>query len=187
MTLRASPLTLDTLEALRQAFADSCWHLEAFFLEHTKDARPNGTTSGPSFPCPFGLGTQAWLRRLDGADHEDIGTWAVWIELTPNWRVVANLLCRGKPSFVARPIAPPRRWSEATLAGIHGLLDPSYGFFGFRVEGPDAVPKGHVQPRDAGIVSKEWVDQSGGFSGDDFSGTVSWKMARRLVVASFRC
>jgi len=187
MTLHASPLTLDTLAALRQALADSCWHLEAFFLEKADAPRPDATTLGPSVPCPFGLGSRAWLRRLDGEDPDGIGTFAVWIEITPGWRVVGTLLCKGKLSFVERPIAPPRRWSEATLEAIQTLLDPSDGFFGFHVEGPGVAPKGHAQPCDRGVVSKEWVDQSSGFSGDDFSGTVSWPMAGRLVVGSFCC
>ena len=64
-----------------------------------------------------------------------------------------------------------------SVDGVHGIsLHPSEGF----------KPKGVEQDCDAGVVSKEWVKQSGpGMAGDDFHGTVTWCLGSYYLVAEF--
>ena len=74
-----------------------------------------------------------------------------------------------------------------TLETIHGLISDVDGFYGANIYlANEHSPKGELQDCDFAGVSKEWVDQSGpGFSGDDFHGTITWKLGDYYLVAGF--
>ena len=63
---------------------------------------------------------------------------------------------------------------------VDGVTDISL----HRAEG--FTPKGKEQDCDCGVVPTEWVNQSGpGFAGDDFTGTVTWRLGSHYLVAGF--
>lgn len=80
------------------------------------------------------------------------------------------------------------KFSGKTLDALMALVDSVDGVTSFRVYGADGfTPKGEVKDCDVGIVAKEWVDQTtgGGFSGDEFAGTVTWRLGRHYVVVQY--
>lgn len=66
-----------------------------------------------------------------------------------------------------------RQFSNKTLAAVRTLIAG--------VDGCHSV----VQDCDAGIVQKEWVDQRAGPCGDDFYGTVTWKLGDFYLIAHY--
>ncbi|MBL4757406.1 MAG: hypothetical protein JKY32_07160 [Rhizobiales bacterium] len=79
-------------------------------------------------------------------------------------------------------------FSNKTLAAISGLSEGVDGCYGIMVKHQsEHTPKGITQDCDTGHVKSEWVSQSAGFSGDDFTGTVTWKLGEYYVIAMFAC
>ena len=79
------------------------------------------------------------------------------------------------------------RFSNKTLSAIKDLTEGVDGCHGIRIFRADKhQPKGIVQDCDTGHVKTEWVDQNGpGISGDDFYGTVTWKLGDHYLVAYY--
>lgn len=78
------------------------------------------------------------------------------------------------------------KFSNKTLSAIYELANHADSH-GLRIVRADRYkPKGEKQ--DCGIagVKHEWVKQSGGgFTGDDFHGTVTWKIGDFYVIAYY--
>lgn len=79
------------------------------------------------------------------------------------------------------------KFSNKTLSAIKDLIDGVDGAHGIRVKHvSEHEPKGEVQECDTGHVKTEWVDQHGpGISGDDFYGTVTWKLGDHYLIAYY--
>jgi hypothetical protein len=79
------------------------------------------------------------------------------------------------------------RFSNKTLAAVQALIASVGGCHGVEIKpAAEHLPKGEMQDCDAGIVPKEWVDQRGpGMAGDEFYGTVTWKLGDFYLIASY--
>lgn len=82
------------------------------------------------------------------------------------------------------------QWSNKTMSAIATLAGKVDGAFSIKlVEHNGASPKGEMQDYDGPAVDgikHEWVDQSGpGFSGDDFSGTVTFVLGDYHLVVEY--
>lgn len=74
-----------------------------------------------------------------------------------------------------------------TLTAIKELIDGVDGVHGVElIRADEHEPKGALQECDTGHVGTEWVNQSGpGMFGDDFHGTVTWKLGDFYLIAHF--
>lgn len=74
-----------------------------------------------------------------------------------------------------------------TLRIMHDLLTDIDGFIGANIyPASEYVPKGKIQECDLHGIDQEWVNQFGpGMYGDDFNGTVTWKLGDYYLVAGF--
>lgn len=74
-----------------------------------------------------------------------------------------------------------------TLEAIQALLDGVDGCNAVSIKRADEhEPVGDVQDCDTGHVEAEWVDQHGpGMAGDDFFGTVTWKLGEHYLIAYY--
>lgn len=79
------------------------------------------------------------------------------------------------------------KFCAETMDAIITLLESVDGVSSYRLHRADGYkPKGKEQDCDAGVVPTEWVDQNGpGFSGDDYSGTITWNLGSHYLVAGF--
>lgn len=80
------------------------------------------------------------------------------------------------------------RFSNKTMQAICDLVKSVDGVTDVTIlPASEHAPKGIIQDCDAGIVTKEWVDQRSGAipSGDDFYGTVTWRLGDFYVIAGF--
>lgn len=80
------------------------------------------------------------------------------------------------------------RFSRKTLDAISKLVESVEGVCSIKIcKAEGYAPRGIMQDCDAGVVPKEWVNQTtnGGFSGDEFAGTVTWKLGSHYLIASY--
>lgn len=78
------------------------------------------------------------------------------------------------------------RFSNKTLSAVKDLLDGVDGLIGTELKPSDShEPKGKAQECDTGHVKTEWVDQRCGIAGDDWTGTVTWKIGGFYLIAHF--
>lgn len=74
-----------------------------------------------------------------------------------------------------------------TLDAIHDLIEGVDGCYGVEIKrASEHEPKGDIQECDTRHIETEWVDQSGpGMFGDEFHGTVTWKLGDHYLIAHF--
>jgi hypothetical protein len=79
------------------------------------------------------------------------------------------------------------RFSNKTLAAVQALITGVDGCYSVSIKSvAEHIPQGDVQDCDSGVVQKEWVDQRGpGQMGDEFHGTVTWKLGDFYLIASY--
>lgn len=80
------------------------------------------------------------------------------------------------------------KFCPETLEAIRMLMEGTEGAYECVIHAAtDFKPRGRKQDCDLGIVPHEWVDQieNGGFTGDSFSGTVTWDLGSHFLVASY--
>lgn len=186
MTFRAAPLTLDALQGLTNAIAAAGGHLDSCVLLRTPTPMSDADVGVEGGPCPLGLAERFWLRLPRRADGTCLH--GMTFRLNAGWCLGAALVGDTPPAFTGPLQAPRTGWSEGTLSAIHDLIARSEGFYSFRIfDKATHKPKGSVQDSENGWTAREWVDQSCGYSGDDFTGTVSWILGRHVLVGTFAC
>lgn len=79
------------------------------------------------------------------------------------------------------------KFSNKTLGAINDLIATADGVHSVMLKPcSEHTPKGNVQDSDSEHVKTEWVDQYGpGFSGDDFYGTITWKLGDYYLIAQY--
>lgn len=186
MTFRAAPLTLDALQGLTNAVAGAGGHLEACFLMRTPTPMSDADVGVEGGPCPLGLTERFWVRPRPMGDG--FGLYDLTFRLTDGWCLRAGLAGSVPPVIQGSVQAPRTGWSEGTLSAIHDLIARSEGFYSFRIfDKATHKVQGSMQESENGWTAREWVDQSCGYSGDDFTGTVSWTLGRHVLVGAFAC
>lgn len=80
-------------------------------------------------------------------------------------------------------------FSNETLGAVKSLLENVDGLLGVQIRAASChIPVGVEQDCNSGLVTKEWVDQHGpGIGGDDYHGTVTWKLGDFYLIASYAC
>jgi hypothetical protein len=186
LTFRPAPTTLAALRGLLDALTSGGHHLDGALLRRTATSWSDTDAKHTGQDCPFGLAERVWVRHHPSTSPGALGPIFLTFRLTQGWVLDAVLIGPPEHTLPRTQVVAPRTWSEATLSAIEGLLDRGDGFVAFQVlEAANATPKGKVQDCERGWVVREWVDQSCGYSGDDFSGTVTWKLGQHLLVGTF--
>lgn len=79
------------------------------------------------------------------------------------------------------------QFHDETLSAIKDLIDGVDGVYRIEIKRlTDHNPVGEEQACDTGHVETEWVDQHGpGMAGDEFNGTVTWKLGEYYLIAHY--
>lgn len=140
-------------------------------------------------PCRFGVGARETVYTKTPLINDYFSISAA-IELTPKW-----FLCLtsgytkddGSESAPATPsIEKPRTWAPKTFERIYTLLRDAECYTFDIMETANHTPAGNAQESGRDAPKIEWVDQGGGgFSGDDFHGTITWKLGDYYLIGHY--
>ena len=144
--------------------------------------------AGAQRPCPQGIaGVETAFHDTD-ANQTCLGSALV---LTPNWMLVTHTWVRATfppcdTSLSSLTQHAPKTWHEPTLERIHALLNEAEAF-DFALKPVHAhTPRGEVQETGRSAPAQEWVNQGGGgLSGDDFHGTITWRLNGQYLIAHY--